>query len=335
MTTAKIDVAVVGATGLIGDSIVSLLEEREFPVGQLFLLASDRSIEKSLFYGGKWQHVNVADEFDFARVQLVFLAVPMEAAKSYRERALKANCWVIDVSAGVSPDWRFLNLVTRELADTRLLHLPHALSTQLATVIKPLQEAFSVQSVSITALMAASSMGRAAVEELAKQTALVLNVKPIKSKKFSKQLVFNLHPQSSVIEDDGMTLDEQRVAYELSAYLGIDSRDVAANIGLAPVFLGHSVWFELQLGRDVALTELRSTLRASSQIALLEGKKPGAFPSAVSEAAGKDLIFVGRLRQITSDPRRFSGFFACDNTRIGGALTAIQTAETLIKHQFS
>lgn len=329
------DIAVVGATGTVGETIVQLLDERQFPLGTLHLLAGSASAGQSIPFRGKNLRVRELADFDFSQVQLVFLAAGEAVAASYAAKAQAAGCAVIEMS-GALPAAQAPRLVPEAngqllatLKPPFLLTSPAPVAVALALVLAPLRAHLALQRVTLTAALAVSSLGRKGVTELARQTAELLNMRPLEPKVFDRQMAFNLLGQVGEVEADGHARLERRVGEELKQVLDLAELKVAVSCLQVPVFFGDSLSVSLQAAEPVDLVRVAQLLDNQAGIERVE---EGDYPTVVGDAVGQDEVYVGRLRQGLEDPAELNLWIASDNVRKGSALNAVQIGELLIKH---
>lgn len=332
--TPSFDIAVIGATGTVGETLVQILEERDFPVANLHLLASSESAGHSVPFRGKNVRVREVDEFDFGKVQLAFFAAGPAVTLSFALRATAANCALIDLS-GALPSAQAPSVVpevnAKVLAGLQKpvqLSSPSASATALAVALAPLQGMLDIQRVCLTANLAISSQGREAVSELARQTAELLNVRPLEPRFFDRQVAFNLLAQVGSADAQGHTLLEKRLVRELREVLGLPLLKISATCIQAPVFFGDSYSVTLQSAADVDLPAVNAALEAAAGLELVDA---GDYPTAVGDAVGQDVVYVGRVRGGVDDPAELNLWLTSDNVRKGAALNAVQLAELLIK----
>ncbi|KAA0943936.1 MULTISPECIES: aspartate-semialdehyde dehydrogenase [unclassified Pseudomonas] len=332
--TQTFDIAVIGATGTVGETLVQILEEQDFPVGALHLLASSESAGHSVPFRGKNVRVREVDEFDFSKVKLVFFAAGPAVTLSFAPRATAAGCAVIDLSGALPADQAPQVVpeanahVLDSLKKPVQLGSPSASATALAVVLAPLRGLLDIQRISVTANLAVSSQGREAVSELARQTAELLNVRPLEPKFFDRQIAFNLLAQVGTPDAQGHTSLEKRLVHELRAVLEMPLLKISVTCVQAPVFFGDSLSVSLQLGAAVDLGAINLALDAAPGVELVEA---GDYPTAVGDAVGQDVVYVGRVRAGVDDPAELNLWLASDNVRKGAALNAVQLAQLLIK----
>ncbi|HEX8595227.1 MAG TPA: aspartate-semialdehyde dehydrogenase [Pseudomonas sp.] len=328
------DIAVIGATGTVGETIVQILEELDFPVGQLHLLASIESAGHSVPFRGKNVRVKEVDEFDFGKAQIAFFAAGPAITRSYASRAATAGCSVIDLS-GALPAAEAPSVVPE--INARLIESlgkpcqvasPSASGTAIALTLAPLRRILDIERVSVTACLAVSSQGREGVAELARQTTELLNIRPLEPRFFDRQVAFNLLAQVGAPDAQGHAPLEIRLVAELRELLGLPLLKVSATCVQAPVFFGDSFVVSLQASKPVDLKAVNAALEAASGIELVDA---GDYPTAVGDAVGQDVVYVGRVRSAIDDPSELNLWITSDNVRKGAALNAVQVAQLLIK----
>ncbi|MFP3923844.1 aspartate-semialdehyde dehydrogenase [Pseudomonas sp. W5-36] len=328
------DIAVIGATGTVGETIVQILEERDFPVGDLHLLASAESAGSSVPYRGKNVRVREVDAFDFSKAKIAFFAAGATVTRSYAERATAAGCVVIDLSAGLSVE-QAPNVVPEvngprlaDLAKPQQVACPSSSAAALALVLTPLRALLNLERITVTACLAVSSMGREGVTELARQTAELLNVRPLEPKVFDRQMAFNVLAQVGKPDAEGHVPLEKRLVSELRELLSLPLIKVGVSCIQVPVFFGDSLSVSVQTREPVDIKAVHAALETAEGIELVE---PGDYPTPVGDAVGQDAVYVGRLRGGVDDGCELNFWVTLDNVRKGAALNAVQVAELLIK----
>lgn len=324
------DIAVVGATGLVGEALLMALDEREFPVGKLFALTAGEAAGQVAAFRERNLRVQAVDSFDFASVALVFLLEPVPAAQL--ERIRLAGCALVDLSGCLTAEQApcVVAEVNPQLADrARWLRSPLPAVVALASVLGTLRQVLELRRVTVTACLAVSGRGREGIEELARQTAQLLNARPVEPQLFDRQIAFNLLARSSAEMPDGHARDERRLAGELGEVLGDAALPVAATCVQAPVFFGDSLAVSLLCAEAVDLPVVLHCLDDAPE---LERVEQGDYPTAVGDALGQDLVYVGRVRQGLLDPCELNLWIASDNVRKGSALNALRLGELLLKH---
>ena len=329
--TEKIDVAVVGATGLVGEAIVQQLEAREFPVGRLFLLGRESATGKSQLFREKWVHVQPLEGFDFSQVSLVFLAVPAEASLSLTPGILAAGCHIVDASAAYRLDDEIPCAVagTLEMSEARQVVSPGAVPGMLAPLLQALQRRSAIRRVDVHALLAVSTDGRSRVDELAGQTVNLLSSKPVKAKHYPKQIAFNVLPRVAPPLAGGYVAEELQIVAELRRLTGLPALEVYASTVRVPVFFGHTADVRVVLEEPVAAEEAIALFKRAAGVQWMDTDKPSGFPSPAVEAAGKEQILVTAVRTPLFASSELHFRVVCDNLRKGSALNCVQLAECL------
>ncbi len=332
------DVAVVGATGAVGEVLVEILEERDFPVRSLHLLASERSEGKRIQFRGRSVTVRRLDQFDFSQVQIGLFSAGGDLSAAYAPKAAAAGCVVIDntscfryesdvplVVPEVNPqrvaDYRHRNIIAN----------PNCSTIQMVVALKPLHDAAVIRRINVATYQAVSGAGAGGVRELAGQTADLLNAKPISPKVMPVQIAFNAIPQIDRFQDNGYTKEEMKMVWETNKILDPDIR-VNPTCVRIPVFYGHSEAVHIETEHKLTAAEARSLLAGAPGVTLMDEAKPGGYPTAVGQAAGQDPVFVGRIREDVSHPSGLNLWVVSDNVRKGAALNSIQIAELLITY---
>ncbi len=331
------NVVVVGPSTMVGESLLNLLEERNFPVGQIFAASEEGG--GRVTFRDKAVKVEQLDNFDFSKVEFAFFCDDEDVAEEYAQRATAAGCIVIDDS----PAFRLeddVPLVVPEVnceslngyRQPQIISNPSTCALMLATVLKPLQTAVGVERVNVVTLQAASGCGQKGVEELAGQAAAMFNLKPIEHKVFPAQIAFNLIPQIGSFFDDGSTGEEMKIRWETQKLLDDESLRINVTAVRVPVFHGHAMVVHIDLEGELGAEAARSLLQAAPGIEVMDELEEGGYPTPVADAIGKDAILVGRIRKDVSSTRGLDLWVVADNIRKGAALNSIQIAEMLIKN---
>lgn len=333
---ASCDIAIVGATGLVGEAVVELLEERRFPLGNLHLFASERSAGTRVEFRGGYVTVRELDEFDFSTVQLAIFAAGPEVAEAYAPRAADAGCVAIDTSgrfrdapgvplvvAAVNPE------AIEDFRETRILATPGAAATQLLTALQPLRAGVGIERVQVTTLLPVSAQGRNGIEELASQTAALLNGQPIESRVFTRQIAFNVLPDIAGLGDYGYTQLEMQLVHELRRVWGEPDLPIHASIAWFPGFYGCLQDVRIESPRSLSADAARRLLEAAPGLRVLDDES-GEVPNPV-EAAGQGTVYVGRIRSDLAETGGLALWTAADNIRQGVAENAVRIAELFVK----
>lgn len=332
--TSTFDIALVGATGIVGETLLQILEERDFPVGELHLLASAESAGRSLAFKGKNLRVRELEGFDFTRVKLAFFAADAGTVQAWADKVLQAGCSLIDLSGGLSCE-RAPRVVPEVNGDQFAgLALPAALTSPaapaiaVALVLAALRPQVQAARVVVSAGLGVSSRGREGVAELARQTAELLNGRALEPRLFDRQMAFNLLAQVDEPGVDGYGSLERRIGEELKALLGDAALSVSASCHQVPVFFGDSLSVSVLAKSTVELGHIRAALDAADGLEVVES---GDYPTVIGDAVGQDEVYVGRVRRGLDEPCELTLWIVSDNVRKGGALNAVQLGELLIK----
>lgn len=333
------DVAVVGATGAVGETMLDILAERNFPVNNVYPLASSRSAGKRIEFKGQSLVVEDLETFDFNKVQIGLFSPGASVSKIYAPKAGAAGCVVIDNTSQFRYDTD-IPLVVPEvnpdaIANYKNRHIianPNCSTIQMLVALKPIYDAVGIARINVATYQSVSGSGKDAIEELARQTADLLNAKPIEPKVYPKQIAFNVLPHIDVFQDNGYTKEEMKMIWETHKIFGDDSVLINPTAVRVPVFYGHSEAIHIETKVKMSADDARELLRNAPGIEVLDERVDGGYPTAVTESAGKDAVFVGRIREDISHPNGLNLWVVSDNIRKGAALNAVQIAEILIKN---
>ena len=332
------DVAVVGATGAVGESMLSILAEREFPVGEVYALASSRSAGKKVEFGDRMLTVQDLADFDFSRVQIGLFSAGASVSAEYAPKAAAAGCVVIDNTSKFRYD-DDIPLVVPEvnphaIADYRsrgIIANPNCSTIQMLVALKPIKDAVGIERINVATYQAVSGTGKEAIEELAVQTANLLNAKPIESEVYPKQIAFNVLPHIDVFLENGYTKEEMKMVWETRKIFEDETIKVNPTAVRVPVFFGHSEAVHIETIAKISAEEARELLAKADGVVVLDERQDGGYPTAVTEGANNDPVYVGRIREDISHEKGLDMWVVADNVRKGAALNSVQIAETLIK----
>jgi aspartate-semialdehyde dehydrogenase len=332
------DVAVVGATGAVGEVMLSILAERKFPVGKVYAVASERSAGSKVEFGDRELVVEDLATFDFSKVQIGLFSPGASVSKIYAPKAAQAGCVVIDNTSQFRYD-DDIPLVVPEvnphkIAEYRnrgIIANPNCSTIQMLVALKPIYDAVGIERINIATYQSVSGTGKEAIEELAQQTRAMLNFGEVELKVYPKQIAFNVLPHIDVFQDNGYTKEEMKMVWETQKIMGDDSILVNATAVRVPVFYGHSEAVHIETRKKITAADARRLLESAPGVTVLDERKDGGYPTAVTEASGKDATFVGRIREDISHPRGLNLWVVSDNIRKGAALNSIQIAEKLVQ----
>ena len=331
-----INVAIVGATGAVGEALIEILESRDFPVAELALLASERSEGKRLQFRGKSVRVQRLDQFDFSNTAIGFFSAGGGLSADYAPQAADAGCLVIDNTSQFRYD-DDVPLVVPEVnvhclsapAPRNIIANPNCSTIQMVVALKPIYDAVGIQRINVATYQAVSGAGMSGVKELAGQTANLLNGKPITAEALPKQIAFNAIPQIDKFQDNGYTKEEMKMVWETQKILEDDSILVNPTCVRIPVFFGHSEAVHIETEHKITADDVRELLSAAPGVQLMDDPDSNGYPTAVDDAAGTDPVFVGRIREDISHPLGINLWVVSDNVRKGAALNSVQIAEVI------
>jgi aspartate-semialdehyde dehydrogenase len=334
----KFNVAVVGATGAVGETMLSILAERKFPADRVHAVASARSAGSKVQYAGHYLTVEDLDTFDFSTVQIGLFSPGASVSAVYAPKAAAAGCVVIDNTSQFRYDADIplvvpeVNPAARaEYRNRGIIANPNCSTIQMLVALKPIYDAVGIERINVCTYQAVSGTGKEAIEELARQTAELLNGKPTENKVYPRQIAFNCLPQIDVFMDNGYTKEEMKMVWETRKIMGDDRIQVNPTAVRVPVFYGHSEAVHIETREKIDLETARALLRKAPGVKLLDERKDGGYPTAVTEAANHDPVYVGRIREDISHPRGLNLWVVSDNVRKGAALNSVQIAEILVK----
>jgi aspartate-semialdehyde dehydrogenase len=333
----EVNVAVVGATGAVGEAMIEILEQRNFPVKQLFALASSRSAGKTIRFKG--QNVKVTDlaEFDFSQVEIGLFSAGGDISAQYAPIAAAAGCIVIDNTSHFRRD-EDIPLVVPEvnpgaIADYKnrgIIANPNCSTIQMLVALKPIYDAVGITRINVCTYQAVSGAGKEAMQELASQTASLLNGQGATASIYPKQIAFNALPHIDTFQENGYTREEMKMVWETQKIFADADIKVNPTCVRIPVFYGHSEAVHIETREKLTLAAARALLSEAPGVALLDEREDGGYPTPVTEAAGQDPVYVGRLREDVSHPLGFNLWVVADNVRKGAALNSVQIAELLL-----
>lgn len=332
-------VAVVGATGLVGEMMVQVLEERGFPVSELFLLASNRSLGKSVTFKGRSRPVEDLAGFDFKRADIGLFSAGADVSREYAPKAAAAGCVVIDNTS----EFRYdddVPLVVPEVnahaiaqyKKRGIIANPNCSTIQMVVALKPIHDAVGIERINVATYQSVSGAGREAVEELAEQTTALLSGKgPVEGRVVPKQIAFNCVPHIDSFQDNGYTKEEMKMVWETRKIMEDQTIRVNPTTVRVPVFFGHSEAVHLETRKKISAAEARRLLEKAPGIEVLDERRPGGYPTAATEAANRDTVYVGRIREDISAERGLNLWVVADNLRKGAATNSVQIAEILVR----
>ena len=332
-----VNVAVVGATGAVGEAMIEILAERKFPVGEIHLLASERSAGKTLRFNGKSVRVKRLDEFDFAGTHIGLFSAGGGISAEFAPKAAAAGCIVVDNTSHFRRD-DDVPLVVPEVNPQTLNDRPRGIianpncsTIQMVVALKPIHDAVGIERINVATYQAVSGAGTSGIRELAGQTADLLNAKGAEPNAFPVQISFNVLPHIDDFQDNGYTKEEMKMVWETQKIFADPEIRVNPTCVRVPVFYGHSEAVHIETRAPISAADARALLRKAPGVKLMDKPEPGGYPTPVKDAAGTDAVYVGRIRQDISHPCGLNLWVVSDNVRKGAALNSIQIAELLLK----
>ena len=331
-----VNVAVVGATGVVGEALLAILHERGFPVAQLRLLASERSAGERVEFAGRKLLVEDLATFDPDGIDIALFSAGSDAAREYAPRFAAAGATVIDNSSAFRDDPQ-VPLVVAEvnpgaIADRPrgIIANPNCSTMQMLVALAPIHRAAGIERINVATYQSVSGTGRGALEELGRQTAGMLNFREAKCEVYPVQIAFNVIPHGGDFCDNGYTTEEMKLVHETRRILGDDSIGVNATVVRVPVFYGHSEALHVETREKLTARQARELLQDAPGVEVVDEPRGGGYPTAVTHASGHDPVYVGRIREDLSHPRGLSLWVVADNIRKGAALNAVQLAELVL-----
>lgn len=332
------DIAVVGATGAVGEVMLEILAERNFPVGTVYALASERSAGKRVKFGNKSLVVEDLAKFDFSKVQIGLFSPGGAVSKEFAPIAASQGCVVIDNTS----EFRYeddIPLVVPEVNPHAVAEYeargiianPNCSTIQMLVALKPLHDAAKITRINVCTYQAVSGSGKPAIDELAGQTAALLNAQEVKVEVYPKQIAFNVIPQIDVFQDNGYTKEEMKMVWETQKIMEDPDIMVNPTAVRVPVFYGHSEALHIETRDKLTAEQATELLKNAPGVEVIDERKDGGYPTAITEGANNDATYVGRIREDISHSNGLNLWVVSDNVRKGAALNSIQIAEVLIR----
>jgi aspartate-semialdehyde dehydrogenase len=331
------NVAIVGATGAVGEQMREVLEEREFPVGELRLLASERSAGQFLPFKGKGIRVEALREDSFKDIDIGLFSAGSSVSAKFAPLAVAAGAVVVDNTSCFRMDTD-IPLVVPEVNANAIAQYknrgivanPNCSTIQMVVALKPIHDAARIKRVVVSTYQSVSGAGRRAMDELSQQVVALFNGRELKKEKFPHQIAFNCIPHIDVFADGGYTKEELKMINETRKILGEPSLAVTATTVRVPVFCSHSESVNVETEKKLTVADVKALLREAPGVVVADEPENNSYPMAI-DATGKDATFVGRIREDNSIPNGLHLWVVADNLRKGAALNAVQIAEILIR----
>lgn len=332
------NVAVVGATGAVGRTMLNILEQRKFPVDNLYLLASERSAGEKITFNNKQYMVENLADFDFSKADIGLFSPGASVSAVYAPKAGAASCVVIDNTS----QFRYqsdIPLVVPEVnahalaqyTNHNIIANPNCSTIQMMVALKPIQQAVGIKRINVCTYQAVSGTGKKAIDELAGQTAKLLNGKEADVEVYPRQIAFNVIPQCDIFMDNGYTKEEMKMVWETRKIMEDDDIQVNPTCVRVPVFYSHSEAVHIETKEHISAEAARALLENAPGIKVMDTRENGGYPTPIGQGTDHDEVWVGRIRQDISHPNGLNMWIVSDNLRKGAALNSIQIAEVLIK----
>lgn len=328
-------VAVVGATGAVGEALLAILHERKFPAKEIVALASEKSAGKEVAFGRRKLIAQALETYDFAGTDFALFSAGAKVSAVHAPRAAAAGAVVVDNTSQFRYD-DDVPLVVSEVNPHAIAGRPRGIianpncsTMQMLVALAPIHRAVGIERINVATYQSVSGAGRSGLEELGRQTAQLLNFQAIKPTKFPMQIAFNAIPQIDDFQPNGYTREEMKVVWETRKILEAPTIQVNPTAVRVPVFYGHSEAVHIETREKITAEAARALLEQAPGVVVVDERRPGGYPTPVTHAAGKDGVFVGRIREDISHPRGLDLWVVSDNLRKGAALNAVQIAELL------
>lgn len=331
-------IVVVGATGLVGSTLLNILQERNFPIKTLYLTASQQSMGKDVLFGDQTIRITDLATFDFHRTNIAFFCVGNALASEYIPKAVAAKNLVIDKSFFYRND-PAVPLIIPEVNSNALLSYPQVTiiaspncnTIPIAVALKPIYDQVGIRRVNVSTYQSVSGNGREAMVELTEQSQQLLKHQPIHPKIFSQQIAFNVLPHIDDFQENGYTREEMKIVWEMRKIFNDPKLAINPTAVRVPVFCGHAASVHVETEEKITAKQAVALLSKAPGVSLVSGEYP--YPTPAQHVVGKDPVYIGRIREDISHQKGLNLWIVADNLRKGAALNAIQIAEFLIKNQ--
>jgi aspartate-semialdehyde dehydrogenase len=333
----KYNIAIVGATGAVGEQLREVLEDRDFPVGELRLLASERSAGQYLPFQSRQIRVGILKEDSFKDIDIALFSAGGTVSAKFVPAAVTAGAVVVDNTAffRMEPDIPLVvpEVNPKEIAKYKnrgIVANPNCSTIQMVVALKPIHDAARIKRVVVSTYQSVSGAGRMAMEELSQQVAALFNGRELKKEKFPHQIAFNCIPHIDVFMENGYTKEEWKMIEETRKILGEPNLPVTATTVRVPVFLSHSESVNVETLVKLSAAETKRILREAPGVIVVDEPENNIYPTPI-DASGKDATYVGRIREDDSIANGLNLWVVSDNLRKGAALNAVQIAEILVR----
>ncbi|WP_367606435.1 aspartate-semialdehyde dehydrogenase [Legionella sp. W05-934-2] len=335
--TRTANIAVIGATGAVGEAMLTVLAERNFPINKLYAVASARSAGQLLDFKNESIEVQDIEEFDFSNVEIALFSAGSSVSEKYAPIAASYGCVVIDNTSFFRNDPEIplvvpeVNPEAIELFTTRyIIANPNCSTIQMVVALKPLHDKAKIRHIHVSTYQSVSGSGNKGIKELVHQCGELLNGRPVKPSVYAQQIAFNALPHIDEFQDNGYTKEEMKMVWETKKIFNDDSIQVNPTTVRVPVLYGHSEAIHVTFEQPLTPQEARELLVKAPGVTVKDDFKKVRYPTAISDAVGQDDVFVGRIRQDLDDPYGLNLWVVADNIRKGAATNAVQIAEILL-----
>lgn len=334
----EFNIAVLGATGAVGETIIEVLEERKFPVGELHLLASERSEGKTYRFNGKTVKVQNVEDFDWSQVHIAFFSAGGDLSEKWAPIAADEGVVVIDNTSKFRYEYDVPLVVPEvnpeaiaEFRNRNIIANPNCSTIQMVVALKPIHDEVGLERINVSTYQSVSGAGKPGIDELAGQTAKLLNGMPAENSAFSQQIAFNCIPQIDEFTENGYTREEMKMVWETQKIFADSSITVNPTCVRVPVFYGHAESLHIETRSPIGAEHVVQLLENTEGVEVFHGAE---FPTQVRDAGGKDHVMVGRIRGDISHHSGVNMWVVADNVRKGAATNAVQIGEVLIRDYF-
>jgi aspartate-semialdehyde dehydrogenase len=334
------NVAIAGATGVVGATVLSILEERKFPIKKIFLLASQRSAGETRDYRGVKCIVEDIAAFDFSQTQICFFCTDNAVAAEYAPKAVALGNLVLDKSSHFRYDDNVPLIVPevnqhdiKRYKNKNLISSPNCNTIPIAVALKPIYDNFGITRINVATYQSVSGTGKDAVAELTAQTNQILKGESAQYKVYPQQIAFNVLPHIDKFESNGYTREEMKIVWEMRKIFNDETIEINPTAVRVPVYCGHSAAVHIETRDKVSLKQALDLLSKAPGVKLITGEFP--YPTPVLDAVGQDSVYVGRVREDISHPKGLNLWIVADNLRKGAALNAVQVAESIISESLA
>ncbi len=332
------NVAVVGATGAVGKTMLEILQSRNFPINEIYPLASERSAGDYVDFNKKEVQVTDLANFDFSKADIALFSAGAAVSAEYVGRCVDSGCVMIDntsyfrneedvplVVPEVNPE------AVKDYKQTGIIANPNCSTIQMLVALAPIHEKVGIERINVATYQSVSGAGNKGIDELSQQTRSLLNFRPLEMNAFSQQIAFNVIPQIDAFQDNGYTREEMKMVWETQKILGDRSVRVNPTCVRVPVFYGHAEAVHIETSAKITAEEVKALMQQSPGVALMDQPEEMQFPTPSVHSAGNDPVYVGRIREDISIDHGINLWIVADNIRKGAALNSVQIAEELIK----